>query len=164
MLGRGRAWLVVLVAASACGGGGAGVESRSAAVVGAPADPSPTISFTQVGRAVGLVRANEPASASACPTKRLNPLPYGTWLSDFDGDGLLDVYSVNHGQDCHLSGLWLNEGGRAFGKNLWSVAVRSASANGASLDLTNEVKFIGDMTGDGRVDLYFLSWSSLGAM
>ena len=93
----------------------------------------------------------------------MGALPYGTWLSDFDGDGRLDAYSVNHGQDCHLSGLWLNGGAGAFGKNLWSVAVRSANGDGASLDL-HQVKFVGDLTGDGRVDIYFLDWSSLGVM
>jgi hypothetical protein len=150
--------------AGGCDGSAPDVVVQRAALVGAPADPGPTISFTQGGRALGLVRSNEPASASACPSKKLGSLPYGTWLSDFDGDGDLDVYSVNHGQDCHLSGLWLNDAGRGFGTNLWSVAVGPAASNPASMDLSNEVKFVGDLTGDGRVDIYFLSWSSLATM
>ena len=131
----------------------------------ANADPNPVVSFTQGAQALGIKRSTEPASASSCPQPPAgSTLSYGTWLSDFDGDGLLDVYDVNHGQGCHLSGLWLNNGAGSFGKNLWTVGVTSASTNGAALNLSNEMMYVGDMTGDGRVDMYFLDWSGLGAM
>jgi PKD repeat protein len=152
-------------------GGAVGCNSESqpgatrSSLVGSPSDPSPTVSFTQGAQALGIKRSLEPASASSCPQPPAgSTLSYGTWLSDFDGDGLLDVYDVNHGQGCHLSGLWLNNGAGSFGKNLWTVGVGSASTNGAALNLSNEMMYVGDMTGDGRVDMYFLDWSGLGAM
>lgn len=128
----------------------------------ATVDPSPSITFTQVGTAVGINRSNEPPSAGTFTST--NTLAYGGWLADFDGDGLLDYYGVNHGQTPHLSGLFINNGAGGFGKNLFTVSLLPSSASFPNLNLTNEVRFVGDLTGDGLVDLYFVSWSGLGAL
>ena len=105
----------------------------TASLIGSSADPSPVVAFVQNALAVGLDRANEPPSAAACPPAGIT-LSYGTFLVDLDGDGRLDVYDVNHGQQCHRSGLWLNGGTGSFGSNLFTVAVQRAPQNGASLD------------------------------
>src|SRR5436190_1026509 len=112
---------LVVFAAAGCGAnhGDAGDDSNHepgpaattvnrAALIGAPADAQPTITFTQNALALGLSRANEPPSSSACTTSGTT-LSYGTYLIDLDGDGLLDVYDHNHGEACHLSGLWINQ-------------------------------------------------------
>ena len=62
--------------------------SRETARLTSNADPNPAISFTQNALAVGLNRANEPASAATCAPLGTEDLAYGTWLADFDGDGL----------------------------------------------------------------------------
>lgn len=167
--GAGIGWVVAAASAAGCNTEAllpldTDVSSNTSALVGAPADPSPVVSFTQNALAVGLDRAPEPPSASAFPTPNLGTLSYGTWMADFDGDGLLDVYDVNHGEGAHLSGLWLNGGAGAFGKNLWTVAVKPASTSGANLSLSNQMAFIGDLTGDGKVDYYTVDWSGLGTM
>src|SRR5262245_65551804 len=70
------------------------------------ADPEPVISFVQVGSAVGIDRANEPASAGTFDGA--GTLAYGSWLADLDGDGRLDYFAMNHGQTPHLSGVFIN--------------------------------------------------------
>jgi len=133
--------------------------------IGDNSDPAPALLFSQQALAVGLLRSNEPASSTGCAVPGPSEtLAYGTWLADFDGDGDLDVYGVNHGQSCRRSGLWLNQGNGTFGQNTFNVAVKPATQNGANLGLSNEMMFVGDLTGDGKVDLYFLSWSGYGAM
>jgi len=128
---------------------------------GTGADPSPSIRFTQVAKTVGIDRASEPGSAG--PFTSMNTLAYGSWLADLDGDGRLDYFGVNHGQYPHLSGLFLGTGAGGFGKNLFTVSFLS-SFGAARLDLSNEVRFVGDLTGDGRVDLFFTSWSGEGLL
>ncbi len=128
------------------------------------ADPNPVISFTQNALAVGLNRANEPPSAATCAPLGTGDLAYGTWLADFDGDGRLDVYDVNHGQTCHHSGLWLNNGAGAFGQNLYSVAVTPAHNDSVITGLSNEMQLVADFNGDGKVDMYLLGWSGRGAL
>lgn len=130
-------------------------------VPGGGIDPDPSISFMQVAKAVGIDRSNEPASAGTFSSS--GTLAYGSWLADLDGDGRLDYFGVNHGQLPHLSGLFMN-GAAQFGKNLFTVSLQPSAESSPHLDLTNEVRFVGDLTGDGRVDLYFLSWSGLGAL
>ncbi|HEY0988478.1 MAG TPA: VCBS repeat-containing protein [Kofleriaceae bacterium] len=124
------------------------------------ADPSPVIRFTQVGRMVGIDRANEPASAG--PFNPDATLAYGTWLADFDGDGRLDYFGMNHGQVPHSSGLFMNNGAGGFGKNLFTVSFQPSPESYPNLNLTNEVRFVGDLNGDGLVDFHFTSWSGLG--
>ncbi|HEU4729649.1 MAG TPA: CRTAC1 family protein [Kofleriaceae bacterium] len=124
-------------------------------------DPSPTIAFTQVGRSAGIDRSNEPPSAGTFTAA--DTLAYGAWLADLDGDGRLDYYAVNHAQLPHLSGLFINSGSR-FGKNLFTVSLQPSPVNGPAMDLSNEMKYVGDLTGDGRVDLYFTGWSGVGVM
>ncbi|HEU4730362.1 MAG TPA: PKD domain-containing protein [Kofleriaceae bacterium] len=133
-----------------------------AAIVAAAADPSPTISFTQVGRSVGINRASEPPSAGTFTSA--GTLAYGSWLADLDGDGLLDYYAVNHGQTPHLSGLFINNASGGFGNNLFTVGVQAAPQNPAYLGLSNEMRFVGDLNGDGRIDLFFLCWSGFGVL
>ena len=147
----------------ACSASPSDVAGVSGEVIGSPADPNPTIAFTQNALALGLDRTKEPPSASSCSFGTGVLQPYGSWFADFDGDGHLDVYNVNHGQVCHQSGLWLGNGTSGFGKNIYSVATTVAPTNG-DYGLTNEVAFVGDLTGDGRPDLYFTSWSGLGGM
>jgi hypothetical protein len=125
-------------------------------------DPDPIISFTQVGKAVGINRSNEPASAGTFDGS--GTIAYGGWLADLDGDGRLDYYAVNHAQYAHLSGLFLNNGAGGFGKNLFTVSLQGSPAAYPRMDLSNEMKFVGDLTGDGRVDLYFTGWSGVGVM
>lgn len=137
------------------------VEAQQPAI-GSNADPAPTITFTQVGKSVGIDRSNEPASAGTFSSS--GTLAYGAWLADLDGDGLLDYYAVNHGQSPHLSGLFVNNGVGGFGKNLFTVAVQSSAVNPANLGNSNEMRFAGDLTGDGRVDFFFLGWVGLGTM
>jgi hypothetical protein len=127
-------------------------------------DPNPSIAFTQVGLTAGINRANEPPSAG--PFNPTDTLAYGTWLADLDGDGRLDYYAVNHSQTRHISGLFLNTGAGGFGKNLFTVAFDS-SFNSPLVDApnmgnSNEMRFVGDLTGDGKVDLFFLGWYGLG--
>ncbi len=166
---RGVAWGLGLLAVASCSGRG-GPLASCAALVGAPDeaedDTAPDVSFVQEALAVGLERANEPASAAACPPPGTGTLSYGTWLVDLDGDGRLDVYDVNHGQGCHVSGLWLGDGAGGFGQNLFTGSVATSATNGADahLGLSNELSFAGDLNGDGAVDLYFLGWAGLGTI
>lgn len=64
--------------------------------VGGDVDSSPGVTFSQVGKTVGIDRANEPPSAGTFTST--NTLAYGGWLADLDGDGRLDYFGVNHGQ------------------------------------------------------------------
>lgn len=145
----------------ACNSGGEDVDTLQLLAIGTGADPAPTISFTQVARSSGIDRANEPTSAGTF--NATGTLAYGSWLADLDGDGRLDYFGVNHGQTPHLSGLFMNTG-TGFGKNLFTVSFQPSSESFPNLNLTNEVRFVGDITGDGLVDLYFISWSGLGAL
>lgn len=160
------AWVVPV----ACGPAGnrAGGDAGDAAeidarppITGGDPDPRPTIAFTQVGKTVGLDRAREPASVGTFDPS--GTIAYGGWLADLDGDGRLDYYAVNHGQTPHLSGLFLNNG-TGFGQNLFTASLQPAPESFPNLDLSNELRFVGDLTGDGRVDLYFLCWSGLGVL
>src|SRR4051812_32685830 len=119
---------VVLV--TACGSpDGSGADAQP--VIGGPVDPSPTISFTQVGKPVGLDRSNEPSSAG--PFNGAGTIAYGGWLADLDGDGRLDFFAVNHGQSPHLSGLFLNNGAGGVGKNLFTVALPGSTVEAPDL-------------------------------
>ena len=164
---RAKIGVTIVCVLSACGptgdgGSPAGAESASAqAAIGGSTDPSPSITFTQVGKAVGIDRSNEPASAGTFNGS--GTLAYGSWLADLDGDGRLDYYAVNHGQTSHLSGVFLNTGA-GFGKNLFTVSVLPATVNPANLGNSNEMRFVGDLTGDGLVDFFFLGWSGFGTM
>jgi hypothetical protein len=130
-----------------------------------PPDRSPRIGFEQVGKTVGIVRSNEPASAANIPQPGgAPPIVYGSWLADLDGDGRLDYYAVSHSQVPHMSGLFINNGNGGFGKNLFTVSAQPAADAFPNLDITNEMRFVGDITGDGKVDLYFQSWSGRGAL
>jgi hypothetical protein len=139
-----------------------GGDAMQEPTIGRGADPSPSIAFTQVARSVGILRSNEPASAG--PFDASGTLAYGGWLADLDGDGLLDYFGVNHGQTRHVSGLFINNGAGGFGKNLYTVSFQPSEDSFPNLNLSNEVRFVGDLTGDGRVDLYFISWSGFGVM
>lgn len=138
------------------------LEVSSSEVIGGNVDPNPTVVYSQEALAVGIDRRNEPASAGVFSST--NTYPYGGWLADFNGDGLLDYYAVNHGQFSHLSGLFLNQGNGRFGQNLFSVSLQPSQVSYPNLDLSNEMKFVGDLTGDGKVDLYFISWSGRGVL
>jgi hypothetical protein len=123
-------------------------------------DPDPHISFTQVGMATGINRSNEPPSAG-----RFDPnfaAAYGSWLVDLDGDGRLDYYAVHHSQAPHLSGLFVNNGAGGFGRNLFTVSVLASDIDPPILYNSNEMRFVGDLNGDGKVDLFFLGWYGLG--
>ncbi|HEX2690313.1 MAG TPA: VCBS repeat-containing protein [Kofleriaceae bacterium] len=146
----------------ACGPGGDEVESAQQPAIGSNSDPDPSIAFTQVGRTVGIDRSREPPSAGVFhPT---GTLAYGSWLADLDGDGRLDYFAVNHSQTPHLSGLFINNGAGGFGKNLFTVSFQPSTVSFPNLDLSNEMRFVGDLTGDGLVDFYFVSWSGFGVM
>lgn len=138
------------------------IEFASSDLIGSSADPAARVTFSQVATSVGLDRRNEPASAG--PFTSTNTYPYGGWLADLNNDGLLDYYAVNHGQHPHLSGLFLNNGTGGFGQNLFTVSLLASKVSFPDLDLSNEIKFVGDLTGDGKVDLYFVSWSGRGVM
>jgi hypothetical protein len=125
-------------------------------------DPDPRITFVQVAKTVGIDRSNEPPSAGAFTSA--GSFAYGAWLVDLDGDGRLDYFGVNHGQTAHLSGLFINNGTGAFGKNLFTVSFQPSEVSFPQLPLSNEMRFVGDLTGDGLVDLYFAAWSGLGVM
>ena len=146
----------------ACGPGEEDGAELQQPAIGSNADPSPGIAFTQVARSVGIDRSNEPPSAGAFSSS--GTLAYGAWLADLDGDGRLDYYAVNHGQSPHRSGLFLNNGAGGFGKNLFTVGVLPSAVNPANLGNSNEMRFVGDLTGDGRVDFFFLGWSGFGTM
>lgn len=137
-----------------------GSDAPSSAPFGG-SDPDPVIGFAQVGKVAGIDRSNEPLSAGTFSDA--GTLAYGSWLADLDGDGRLDYFAMNHGQTPHLSGLFVNDGGGTFGKNLFTVSFESSSESYPNLNLTNEVRFVGDLNGDGLVDFYFTSWSGLGA-
>jgi hypothetical protein len=139
----------------------ASAPDASAPVPFGGADPNPVIGFTQVGKVVGIDRSNEPASAGTFSAA--GTLAYGSWLADLDGDGRLDYFAMNHGQTPHLSGVFVNDGAGLFGKNLFTVSFQPSSESWPNLNLTNEVRFVGDLNGDGLVDFYFVSWSGLGA-
>jgi hypothetical protein len=130
--------------------------------IGENGDPSPVLTFIQQGTALGLIRSNEPPSASSIPQPAQGTLAYGTFLADFDGDGDVDVYGVNHGQAAHRSGLWMNIHNSSFGQNLFTVGVLPAQQHPANLGLSNEIRFVGDISGDGLPDIYFLNWSGGG--
>jgi len=150
---------VVLV--TACGGpDDEGVVTQPA--IGSNVDPNPTISFTQVGKTVGIDRSREPSSAGAF--NGAGTVAYGGWLADLDADGRLDFFAVNHGQSPHLSGLFLNNGAGGFGKNLFTVSLQGSTVNPPNFGNSNEMRFVGDLTGDGLVDLFFIGWTGLGVM
>jgi hypothetical protein len=156
-------WLAITtMLASACGPITDGTAAQPIEVQGNVMDPSPALTFTQVARAVGIDRSKEPASAGTySPT---GTLAYGGWLADLDGDARLDYYAVNHGQWPHLSGLFVNSGAGGFGKNLFTVSLQPSSESWPSMGTSNEVSFVGDLTGDGRVDFFFKGWSGIGVM
>lgn len=138
------------------------VDVDQSEAIGGNVDSSPRITFNQEALTVGIDRRNEPASAGTYTST--GTYPYGGWLADFNDDGKLDYYAVNHGQFPHLSGLFLNSGGGRFGQNLFTVAIQASQTAYPNMDLSNEIKFIGDVTGDGRPDLYFISWSGRGVL
>src|SRR5262249_25170855 len=53
-----------------------------------------------------------------------------------------------------------------FGKNLFTVGFQASTAPNSypNMDLSNELRFLGDLTGDGRVDMFFTCWSGQGVM
>lgn len=153
---------IALVVLLACDPGGGLEATQPSAVIGGGADPAPTLTFTQVAKPVGIDRSNEPPSAGAFTSS--DTLAYGGWLADLDGDGRLDYFGVNHGQWPHLSGLFVNNGAGGFGKNLFTVSFQLSDDSYPNLGLSNELRFVGDLTGDGRVDLYFAGWSGQGVM
>lgn len=158
---RPTTYLVIgLVLPWACGS--EDVETEQQPAIGSTADPNPSITFTQVARTVGIDRSNEPPSAGTFTSS--GTLAYGAWLADFDNDGRLDYYAVNHAQTPHLAGLFLNSGAGGFGKNLFTVSLQPSQASFPNMNLSNEMRFVGDLTGDGRVDLFFICWSGLGVM
>ena len=159
---RRHAWLAgVAVLPLACGPATDVTLAQSVGMI-AEADPNPTLTFAQVARSVGIDRSNEPASAG--PFSSSGTLAYGAWLADLDGDGLLDYYGVNHGQWPHLSGLFVNNGAGGFGKNLFTVSLQPSQTSFPDMGISNEMSFVGDLTGDGRVDLFFKGWSGSGVM
>ena len=125
-------------------------------------DPNPILTFNQVARPAGINRANEPASAGTSTAS--STYEYGSWLADLDGDGLVDYYAVNHGQAPHTSGLFINNGAGGFGKNLFTVALQPSQDSFPNMGSSNEMTFEGDLTGDGRVDMFFRGWSGIGVM
>lgn len=124
-----------------------------------PDDTAPTIQFAQTRRMID--RRNEPPSAGRFTG---TTTAYGSWLADYDGDGRLDYYAVNHGQIPHVSGLFINNGAGGFGRNLYTVALRPSPEAFPNLDISNEMRFVGDVTGDGKIDLYFQGWSGAGVL
>jgi hypothetical protein len=141
--------------------GDGGGPPTSGGVATAP-DPSPRIRFGEVAGEVGIVRSDEPPSAGAFNSA--NTLAYGTWLADLDGDGRLDYYAVNHGQSPHVSGLFINNGAGGFGQNLFTVGILGSPLDPPNLGNSNEMRFVGDFNGDGKVDLFFLGWSGFGTL
>jgi hypothetical protein len=137
-------------------------DARLDAPIGDPTDPNPTVTFIQVGTTVGIDRSNEPPSAG--PFNGTGTLAYGGWLADLDGDGRLDYYGVNHAQWPHMSGLFVNNGAGGFGKNLFTVSLQPSMVSPPSMGNSNEMSFVGDLTGDGRVDFFFKGWVGLGVM
>jgi hypothetical protein len=159
---RAAAWITAgLLLPLACAPRG-DLATRQPAAIGSDVDPSPSVTFTQVARTVGIERSNEPASAGAFTAK--GTVAYGAWLADLDGDGRLDYFAVNHGQRPHLSGLFINNGAGGFGQNLFTVSFQPSRASFPNLGLSNEMRFVGDLTGDGRVDLFFAGWSGQGVL
>ena len=72
----------------------------------------------------------------------------GAVATDFDGDGLLDIYVAN---DQHANALLLNRGGTAF--------IDDAAMAGAAVDASGQPQasmgvLAEDLTGDGLVDLF----------
>ncbi|HEX3482031.1 MAG TPA: PKD domain-containing protein [Kofleriaceae bacterium] len=132
------------------------------AAIGSPADPAPGVTFTQVGLSAGIDRSREPATAG--PFNGSNTEAYGAWLADLDGDGRLDYYAVNHGQSPHSSGLFLNTGTGGFGPNLFTVGLQPSGVDPPNLGNSNEMRFVGDLNGDGLVDFFFLGWSGFGTL
>src|SRR5262249_20955574 len=64
----------------------------------------------------------------------------------------------------HLSGLFVNNGAGGFGQNLFTVGFQSSTANPPNLGNSNEMRFVGDLNGDGLVDFFFLGSSAVGTM
>jgi len=160
MKGNARCVCALLVFCLACGRAPDATREQAFELIGDGADPNPVITFTQVASSVGINRSNEPPSAG--PFSSSGTLAYGGWLADLDGDGRLDYYGVNHGQSPHLSGLFINNGAGGFGRNLFTVALQRSQASWPNLELSNEMTFVGDLTGDGRVDFFFRGCGGLG--
>lgn len=138
------------------------IESSQQPAIGSNADPNPSVTFTQVGKTVKIDRSTEPASAGTFNAS--GTLAYGAWLADLDGDSRLDYFAVNHGQAPHLSGLFINNGAGGFGKNLFTVSFQASTVAPPNLANSNEMRFVGDLTGDGLVDFFFLGWSGQGTL
>ncbi len=162
----GNAWRVSALVVSCWGcersPDGAQQQQQASELIGEGADPNPVVTFTQVALSVGINRRNEPPSAG--PFTSSGTLAYGGWLADLDGDGRLDYYGVNHGQSPHLSGLFINNGAGGFGRNLFTVALQASQVSYPNMGSSNEVTFVGDLTGDGLVDFFFRGWSGQGVM
>jgi len=60
---RANTLLAIGLASAACGPADDSESTQHSELVGGNADPSPSISFTQVGKTVGIDRSREPPSA-----------------------------------------------------------------------------------------------------
>jgi hypothetical protein len=147
----------------ACAPGGEDLGAVQQAAIGSGVDPNPSFTFSQVGKTVGIDRSNEPASAG--PSSQAGAYgSYGSWLADLDGDGQLDYYAVNHGQSPHWSGMFMNNAAGGFGKNLFTVGLVPSTVDPANFGNSNEMRFVGDINGDGLVDFFFTGWIGAGMM
>ena len=104
-------FMIGLALPLACGPAGDDIESAQQLSIGSGADPNPSISFTQVGRTVGINRTNEPASAGTFDAT--GTLAYGGVAGRSrrrrPARLLCGATTARHP---HLSGLFINNGAR----------------------------------------------------
>ena len=74
-------------------------------------------------------------------------------LSDFNGDGMTDVYRINGADNSANDSLYISNGDGTF--TPWSGPATYMSSGAASLDISR-VRF-GDFNGDGMLDVYYVT-------